>query len=436
MENTYNGKPIERCLLKTNASKEALCEARSSMGLSMSEIQFLHLMKLLAKTSPSVPSAEIYTADALIKKEKHSCANAKISVFGSNEKIPSLSFKDLNDKRKALEDRGEISLSSLIKVYNKYLIETGYDDGKKDRIAVLPKTNDIDTQDSMKAEPEGKLSTVNFIPYAIGKAKRDRMLNRDKKRIPAVSSSSDALSVILIRVPNFPLEYEKLAEAVETRPRLSSAVRYIAPIGKAGLVSSLLGFECGFRIKCETVFELFDELSHPYMLTEPMCGAVVLVSRFAENAFIGELENLGIPAKVIGKSTSDSNIFWFDYENTVCKINPKLIGEVSGFTADFTTSKPYEECFGKTFRKESLSMVAFTGENSEKIYSLIKEEIERFEGKSLLAVLILPDNGSALPRFLSAYKALAENAIPIRRAVFSKTDDPYFTVCLLERKEF
>ncbi len=437
MENTYNGKPLKFGYIPNlhSMTRERLNFIHDDMGLRISQYAFAVFAKNFRKPDGFVSLDEIYLMDSFIYSllEKHS-SKIIANFSSSNEKLAS-AFQDLMEKRRALEDRTPVTLASLISIYNRYLSEAGYDDGK-DTISFVPKSNLLSTADSMKKNSSEKFSTADIFPYAIAKADKSFTFGNDKKRIANSTPNDSELTLILVDVPNFSLAYELLADTIEKIPHLAPAIRYASPVGKDGLLSALDGLGCGFMIDMAAVTSMLPAVDRPFMLTEPMSAAVVLANKSNTPFICEKLSAAGFTARAVGNSLRIPVVNYVNYNGYMHKFNKEIIDmiTITGEVGELRATKEIPTS-ARRHISDTVSILSFTESDEAVISAELKNEIGRIKEAHpqmrLAACLTLPENELALTRFLAVYPALAEDAIPIRRAVYTDKNDEMFHLSLV-----
>ncbi len=411
--------------------KSELDRIRIDHGLSMSESEFGALAFRMRKQDPRVCSEELYMADTLLRMIREDASEKRIDRFSTDSPALSEAFSDLMDKRRALLDRGPVTLSSLVATYNRYLSDTGYDDGVYPGITLVPKKNTIPPADSLIRHSASAFKTAKVFPYAIAESDRLQKFNSDPERLSRSNTKGQMFNLILVRVPEFPLAYETLADVIENSPNLPTSVLYASPIADKGLYRNPITKTLSFNINFAELQELYPEIENPYLLAYPMSAALAIATQRNSPQVVEALHNAGFNSRVIGETARHApGIFSVRYRGFDCILDTALISSIKSEELSFVNAKE-EKGMLRKFESETMSVLSFTGADQPEIYGEVKGEISRLGDTKLSAFLVIPGNSLALARFLSVYRPLAESAIPIRKALFTSREDAEFSLALV-----
>lgn len=426
MSDTYRGKPYKYGFIDNFSSlpQETVAFIADDLGLYMTKDQLLLFRNSFVKQDRKYTIDEIYMADAFFESLMTYSPSYSISRLDTDSNEIIEAYSDIMDKRRALCDRNPVTVSSLISVYNRYLECTGYDDNAGKGYSMVPTVNTLPAAQAMKRHTTANFSTGNDAPYAIAPTDRPCKYNTSKKKIAEAEYKSGDLALILIKIPEYPLAYESLADILNASAHLSADILYASAIGAEGLFSALLGMNTGFSITFSEISAMMPEITRPHMLAEPMSAALMLAHPLAAENIISLLSSQGFEARKVGTTHYSPDRIYVNYGGYFHMLDAYAV----------STAVPLHECVvtlggGEYSVKKSaadgISVLSFRGCDFSGMYKELSEIIRSMNAANadarLLGYICMPHSleklGASLERFLAVYRAFAENAIPIRTAV-------------------
>ncbi len=416
-----------------SASETEAIKAELMLEMTTHELSTLQKSLSTLKNDASVDELYLYDEVAAIKKARLS--DKKIDILRSDSELIREAFSDLADKRRALGDRSHVSLSSLVGIYSKYLVETGYDDSARTPFEIVPKVNTLPSADTMVCHTGSVFFTAESESYAYSLSDRNTCFNTDKKRVTFTEPGLGMTSLLLVRVPEFPLAYETLSDRLDSTPQLASNIIWTSPVGEDGIINKLEGLGTGMTLSFSDINMLFPELERPYMLARPLSAVIILCHPLASESLISGITDLGFEVRQIGSFNFSESSVYIDFKGSYISYYPNVLKALKDEEVNEVKVYEYDGEI-KKYVSDELTILSITDSRFEKIYTAIREEATRLETdeRRVFGGFILPENNKAYSRFFALYRAFAESAIPIRKSVFINSDFDTFSVILCPQK--
>lgn len=424
MSDNYNGRPYKFGFLQNlkQMPPAVINEMVEDLGLKMSVAHISAYRNHFKKNDYRYSVDELYMVDALYEQINRSDFHYSIGTFSAESEDVKDAFADLMEKRRVMCDTMPITLDTLVADYNAYLCAQGYDDGGECKYAVAPQKNTDAPATTMHYRTTGSFFTHANSPYAIAKASKPSRFNTDKNRIRVGSYGTAALSVILIKIPETALMYELLADVVNAIPALSNNITYFAPIANSGLLQHLASLNTGFSLNLDQINAIFPDIDRPHMLARSMSAAVLITPPLAATGIIDELKRVNFDCAVVGTSTATKHLISVNYGGFGHTVDINALSRVI-FTRPLRIFCEDTEAHGLTESANGISINVFDGFGFDGVYKTLSDSIERLKNGNadsrLTAYVCIPfssDNyDGPFTAFLALYRALAENAIPIRQ---------------------
>ena len=423
MSDNYNGRPYKVGFLQDlkQMPPAIINEMVRDLGLKMPVAHLTTYRNLFKKTDYRYTIDELYMADTLYEEMHKTDFRYSVGTFGSENEEINDAFADIMEKRRAMCDTAPVTLDSLVSDYNSYLCEQGYDNGDNGKYTVAPIRNTDSPATTMEYRTVGSFFTHDNAPYAIARVTRTSRFNTDKMRIKAGSYSASALSVILIKLPDTPLMYELLADVVNALPALNNHITYFAPIASTGLLRHLSRLGTGFSLNLDQVIKIFPEVDRPYLLARPMSAAVLIAPPLASGAVVSELLRMNFECEIIGTSTAIKHLIYVNHGGFAHALDLSAMDHVI-FSTPLRIHAAERETVSTKNSANGISINVFNGSDFSHIHGVLSDSIaelnEENEDPRLTAYVCLPFTRGGVDEsftaFLAVYRALAENAIPIR----------------------
>lgn len=423
MSDNYNGRPYKTGFLQDfkQMPPAMINEMVADLGIKMPIAHLTSYRSLFTKNDYRYSIDELYMADALYEQMYKTDFRYSVGTFFSESEDIKEAFADLMEKRRAMCDTTPVTLETLVSDYNAYLVAHGYDNGDEGKYTVAPLNNTDSPASTMKFRTIGSFFEHSNSPYAIARIAKPSRFNTDKMRIRIGKYGTAALSVMLIKIPETPLMYEMLSDIINAIPKLGNYITYLAPIANDGLIRHLASLGTGFSLNIDQVAKIFPDIDRPYMLTHPMSAAVLLAPPLASGMIASELLKVNFECEIIGSTTSLKHLISVNYGGFSHSVDIKALNRVV-FSRPLRIFCEQEETNAHSQTADGISINVFDGFGFDTIHKKLSESIDELKSLNndhrLTAYVCLPFStenvDKAFTAFLAVYRALAENAIPIR----------------------
>ena len=423
MSDNYNGRPYKVGFLQNfkQMPPSLMTEMVQDLGLKMPIAHLTTYRNLFNKNDYRYTIDELYMADTLYEEMNGTDFPYSISTFTAENDSVREAFADLMEKRQAMCDNMPVTLGSLVSDYNAYLCEHGYDNGDSEKFTVVPLKNTDSAASTMKYRTIGSFMTHDSAPYAIARISKPSRFNTDKSRVIMGHYSTAALSVILVKLPESPLMYELLSDVINAIPHLSNNITYLTPIASKGLIRVLAELGCGFSLNLDQVMKIFPEADRPYLLAKPMSAVAIVAPPLAAGAVMTELRGVNFDCELIGTSSAFDHLISVSYGGFSHSVDLNAMKNVI-FTRTLHIFAKERETVCSFEVEDGIAINVFDGSSFEQIYATLSSSVAALKGANagcrLTAYVCIPFSSKMANEefcaFLAVYRALAEDAIPIR----------------------
>lgn len=451
MDKTYNGRQLKSALINGFKALPAqeLSMIKDDLGLSMPIEYLLEYQKKLVRPGGSVSTDELYMTDCFADVYSAFFQNYSFAEISTSNEDMRFALSDIMAKRGALGDLLPIDHSSLVNTYSKYLISTGYDD---ESIRPKPEYELIEKlpsgiQDTQLSHPCSTFFGCEESNALLARTDAPYRFNTEKKRVyPIVNDSQYHL--LLVRLNNEPLAFESLAEIINGNAHLSKDIIYCAPVGRSGLLTTLIDTAHGYIINLDTVSALAGRELVPFELNLiDNCAAVIVPAEVSQSIALSILD-FGYSVRFVGHTTKAVNSISVFYKGLYHTLDANIVRSLlPGYTSCVTLSDTQTDSsyIKSIFPSENIFLSVFGNTSFDVLYKEISDGIceleRRFPDCRIYAYLSMPtvitpacsNHNTTIAELLAIYKALAEKAIPVVKSVFTPYQSPQnaslFLVC-------
>lgn len=431
MIRSYNGRPLREIMIQgfDKLSLTDLQNIKSDLGLSMS-LDILASMQNKKYTTDGKISADVlYMIDSYIDTSIAFSENVTFPELRTNSQPIEETIRDLMKKRHAIASQMPITFSSVADTYKSYLISAGYDSESvrpSQNYAIIEKipSGFPSATDRPKRHIVGNCYGTDETNFAIAATDSPYRFNTQKERIPPHPKFPiPSLHLLMVKLDDTPFAFEELANIIHSNSHLAKDVIYCAPVGNAGLISTLRNTSNSYDINFDTVSALIGEEMNPFALNLKMNAAILIVDIDNSKNVAMSILDFGYSVRLIGENIYLDASYFVSHKDICHSLDTKKVDKLIKkdrqkvlTLCDTVDSSAF---ISTTRVKKNISLTAFSSASFSSLCDEITNAAEKlsadFENARPFAYLAMPvyDHEKCFTELLAVYRALAEHSIPL-----------------------